>query len=257
MSRFDVDKYLQRLKCNRERVPSLKYLRTLHKAHLFQIPFENLDIHLGHEILLDINKIYNKVILKKRGGFCYELNGLFHRLLSELGFTCHLISARTYENGELGPPFDHAAILVYFEDQFYLLDVGFGDLFLDPKLLNPGAIQMDYTKYFRVDKTIDDEYILNASDNSFDYHPKYLFTTEERQFIEFIDMCHYHQTNEKSHFTKKKVITRATPQGRITLTDTTLAITNAGKKEKQTILNKDEFKVKLHEYFGIHFMRNS
>jgi len=256
LPKIDTDQYLLRLKCIRERVPNLRYLKTLHKAHLLNIPFENLDIHMKNQIILDIQKIYDKIILKRRGGFCYELNGLFYHLLSQLGFICHLVSARSYDDhGELGLPFDHAAILVYFDNQVYLVDVGFGDLFLEPKLLESGTVQMDYNRYFKFDKTIDDEYIINESKDSFDYTPKYLFTADVRQYIEFIDMCQYHQTNEKSHFTKKLIITRAIPQGRITLTNTKLITSLAGKKEEQKILNFDEFRVKLYQHFGIRYAR--
>ena len=253
---IDVDKYLWRLRCKRERTPSLKYLKFLHKAHLMHIPFENLDIHLGNQIILDINKIFEKVINRNRGGFCYELNGLFYHLLSHLGFYCHLISARTYEDGEPGHEFDHAAILVYLDDKIYVADVGFGELFLEPKLIDPSKVQMDYTKYVKIDKTVDGEYVLSMSDNSIEFEPKYIFTKTERQYIEFIDMCHYHQTNEKSPFTKKKLITKATPEGRITLTDSKFVQTIAGKKEEQVILNHDEFRVKLFQHFGIRFTRN-
>lgn len=256
LPKINVDKYLLRLKCNRERTPSLNYLKALHKAHLFQIPFENLDIHMGNEITLDAHKIYNKAVLQNRGGFCYELNGLFFHLLSQLGFSCHLISVRTYADREPGPEFDHIAILVYLGDQTYLADVGFGDLFLEPKLVQPGKVQMDYNRYFRLDKTIDGEYVVHASDNSFDYGPKYLFTKKERQYIEFIDMCRYHQVSEKSPFTKKKIITRATSRGRITLTDSKLITTISGRKEEQIILNHDEFRVKLYQHFGVRFIRN-
>lgn len=253
---IDLDRYLLRLKCQRERVPSLRYLKLLHRSHLFQIPFENLDIHMGNEIILDVQKIYKKIVLQKRGGFCYELNGLFFHLLSQLGFHCHLISARTHENDQLGPEFDHAAILVYLDDQTYLVDIGFGDLFLEPKLIQPGKVQMDYNKYFRLDKNMDGEYTVLASGDSFEYVSKYVFTKKERQFIEFIDMCRYHQVDERSPFTKKKMITRATPRGRITLTDTKLAATISGKKEEMTILNHDEFRVKLYQHFGIRYVRN-
>lgn len=251
MSSFDVDSYLKRIHCQRERVPNLRFLKNLHRAHLLHIPFENLDIHLGNQILLDIDKMYKKIILGHRGGFCFELNGLFYQLLSKLGFTCHLISAQVYKDGAPGQPFEHAALLVYFEDQAYLVDVGFGDLFLHPKLLQPGQVQMDYNRFFKFDKTIDDEYILCMSENSIDYESKYIFKTQKRQLIEFIDMCDYHQTHKNSHFRKKKIITRATTTGRVTLTDYQLILTNSGKREEQNILNIDEFKVRLKEYFGL------
>ncbi|UXX80234.1 arylamine N-acetyltransferase [Reichenbachiella carrageenanivorans] len=252
---FDVDHYLLRINCPKEHTPSFKYLKQLHKAHLLHIPFENLDIHMHNEIILDIHKMYRKIILRNRGGFCYELNGLFYHLLKQLGFECHLISAKVYKGNDLGPAFDHAAILVYFADQVYLADVGFGHSFLEPKQLTPGLVQMDYNSYYKIDRTIDDEYILLGSDNSFDYEAKYLFTKETRQFVEFIDMCQYHQTNKNSHFTKKKLITQATPQGRVTLTDDKLITIIAGKKEERPILNQDEFLVKLDQHFGIKLVR--
>lgn len=256
LPQIEVEKYLMRLACPYEKTPTLRYLKTLHKSHILHIPFENLDIHLGNEIILDIRKIYDKVMTRHRGGFCYELNGLFFHLLSQLGYRCHLISARGYDHDTLGPEFDHMAILVYLEHQVYLVDVGFGDLFLEPKLVQPGKVQMDYNQYFRIDKTIEGDYTLNLSSDSFEYKPKYLFSKEERQYIEFIDMCRYHQTNEKSLFRKKKMITKATPEGRITLTDSMLTIRRLGGKEEQKILNQDEFKVKLYQHFGIRLVKN-
>lgn len=256
-TKIDTDKYLKRIRCKRERTPNLKFLNLLHRSHMMCVPFENLDIHMGKEIILDIHKIYQKIIPSNRGGFCYELNGLFYHLLSDLGYQCHLISGRVYgKEGRLGPPFDHAAILVYLEGKVYLADVGFGSGFLTPKLLQPDLVQMDYNQYFKLEKNADDEYTLSCSEDLSSYKPKYIFTDTERQFVEFIDMCQYQQTNKKSPFRQKKMITRPLVDGRVTLTSSNLIITKAGKKSEQVLLNQDEFKVKLLQHFGIRYLKN-
>jgi N-hydroxyarylamine O-acetyltransferase len=254
--RLDVDMYLRRIQCHRERTPSIKYLKQLHRSHLLNIPFENLDIYMGNEIILDINKIYSKLILNNRGGFCYELNGLFYQLLLQLGFECHLISARVLQkNDDYSPEFDHAAILVHLNEKVYLVDVGFGDSFNDPKLLQTGLVQMDYNKYFRIDKNIDDEYILNLSTDSFEYKPVYKFTMKKRQFIEFMERCKFHQVSEQSHFTRGKLITQALKGGRITLSSTKWTLRIAGKLDEHPLLNEDEFNAKLFQHFGIKYSK--
>ena len=78
--------YLKRINYSGSLEPSLKVLKQLQQAHLMSVPFENLDIHYGRTIELDLDKIFNKVVVDHRGGFCYELNGLFGELLSMLGF---------------------------------------------------------------------------------------------------------------------------------------------------------------------------
>src|SRR5262245_14904037 len=111
-------------------------LRRLHLAHLLAVPFENLDIHLGRPIVLDVDRIFEKIVRRRRGGFCYELNGLFAWLLGELGFDVELLSAQVLDGGRLGPEFDHMTLLVEHEGR-WLVDVGFGDSFLEPLALEP------------------------------------------------------------------------------------------------------------------------
>jgi len=257
LPKIDVARYLARIKCPPDRRPSHKFLNNLHKSHLLQIPFENLDIHMGNEIILDIHKIYHKVILRNRGGFCHELNGLFYHLLVQLGFQVRLISVKMYlEEGSLGEEFGHMAMLVGVADQIYLADVGNGKSFLQPKLLRSGLTQIDYNQYFKLNKNVDGEYLLTMSDDGITYSNRYLFSTKERRFVEFVGMCRWQQTSAESIFTQKKVITQATPDGRITLTDKLFTITKLGNSEEQPILNQDEFNVKLLQHFGIQFEMN-
>ncbi len=255
---LDVDAYLRRIQCVRELKPSLRFLRVLHKNHMLHIPFENLDIHVGNQIILDVGRLYRKVILNGRGGFCYELNGLFYHLLLALGFEAQLIAARVINaEGMPGPELDHCLIVVEIDAKLWLVDVGFGDAFLSPKELSPGKVQMDGNKYYRVVDEPDGNFMLQQSADSITFKNIYTFHTEKRQLVEFIAMCQYHQTNPKSHFTQKKLITQATPAGRVTLSDKKLTVTHAGKKEETPILNNDQFLVKLYEYFGIKLRKNA
>ncbi|MEQ9285846.1 MAG: arylamine N-acetyltransferase [Cyclobacteriaceae bacterium] len=254
---IDVEAYLQRIDCVREYKPSLRFLRQMHKNHLLHIPFENLDIHIGNEIILDVSRIFNKLITSKRGGFCYELNGLFYHLLLELGFQAKIISARVVsEDGTLGKEFDHLLLIVYLEDNQYLVDVGFGSSFHTPKEFVQGKVQMDQNKYYRITELVDGNFMLQSSTDSMVFKDEYMFSKRQHQFVEFIAMCQYHQTSPRSHFTQKKIITQSTPDGRITLTDKKFIRTKMGKREETTILNDDEFLVKLWENFAIKLKKN-
>ena len=113
---INVREYLARINEQRE-APSIAYLKRLHRSHLLHIPFENLDIHYGKKIILDYQKIFQKIVDQKRGGFCYELNGLFYHLLYHLGFDCFVVSAkvRNEASGEYGKEFDHMMSVVNIE----------------------------------------------------------------------------------------------------------------------------------------------
>src|SRR5206468_7848795 len=105
--------YLQRINYRGEQTPTAATLRELHRAHLLTAPFENLDIHLGRPILIDQDVLFDKIVRRRRGGFCYELNGLFALLLRGLGFEVTLLSAGVARaNGDFGPDYDHLTLLV-------------------------------------------------------------------------------------------------------------------------------------------------
>ena len=89
--------YLHRLQVNTTENPSYSFLSKLQEQHLSTIPFENLDIHQGNKIVLDQDRIYEKIVKCGRGGFCYELNGLFCRLLRSLGFSSHKKSSALWQ----------------------------------------------------------------------------------------------------------------------------------------------------------------
>jgi arylamine N-acetyltransferase len=125
---------------------------------MLAVPFENLDISLGRKIICDESRFLHKIVNERRGGFCYEMNGAFAELLRALGFKVTLLSARVSGgDGSEGPEFDHLALRVDL-DQPWLADVGFGDSFVEPLLLEPGLeqaqIRQMLSTYFRARRIV-------------------------------------------------------------------------------------------------------
>lgn len=143
------------------------------------------------------------------------------------------------------------AIVVNLNDQQWLVDVGFGDGPISPLKIKVGEVQMDYTRYWRMDADPDENFILKVSNDASLFTTKYLFTTEEKQLIQFLEMCEYHQNSTDSPFTQKKLISLLTNNGRITLTDRHLKIHELGTSSEKSILHEDEFLSKLEHHFGI------
>ena len=138
---MDVPAYLERIAYSGSTKPTAATLRAIHRAHLFAVPFENLDIALGRKIVADEARVLDKVVRHRRGGFCYELNSAFAALLRALGFVVTLLSARAARpNGGEGPEFDHLALRVALE-QPWLADVGFGAAPSLPAEVEPTAGQ--------------------------------------------------------------------------------------------------------------------
>jgi N-hydroxyarylamine O-acetyltransferase len=130
---MDIDAYLKRLNYRASLAPTAATLRDLQVAHLQTVPFENLSIHAGEPIVLNDDALFMKIVTKKRGGFCYELNGLFAALLRSLGFDVAMLSAGVARpQGGFSPEFDHMALMVTPNDspvKRWLVDVGFGESF--------------------------------------------------------------------------------------------------------------------------------
>jgi N-hydroxyarylamine O-acetyltransferase len=246
---MNVEAYLQRIGYKGDRIPNAETLRNLHHAHLLAVPFENLDIHWDRSIILDEKSLYEKIVLRRRGGFCYEANGLFAALLRALGFNVTLLSARVMEGGRLGPEFDHMTLLVQLEER-WLADVGFGDSFREPLRLDDPHEQRQNHGAYRLTRD-GEQWTLLARSSDNEWTPQYVFTLQPRQLADFADMCHYHQTSPESHFTQKRVCSLATPAGRVTLSDMRLIITQNGEREEKMLASREEYAKALREYFGI------
>ena len=212
--------YLARLGIGRIEAPSLPFLTRLQRRHLLRVPFENLDIFWGNPIPLDVQRAWSKVVEQRRGGFCYELNGLFAAALTALGFRVSLLSARVWRKAERawGPQYDHLALLVHLE-QPYLVDVGFGDSFRSPMPLTAG-VRSDVSGAYRlVPGEWADERVLQYSSGHGHWRPLFRVSLEPQPFHAFSEMNLWQQTSPASPFLGRAVFTLARPWGRLTLTE--------------------------------------
>lgn len=250
MNDLSVEKYLERIGIKKVVKPSIVLLAELQLAHLYSVPFEDLDIPDRARIILDIERIYKKIVPTKRGGFCYELNGLFHWLLTNLGFKVDMLSARVYNHQklELGPEFDHMTLIVHLDKDF-LVDVGFGDSFQIPVEM-PDGEYVDISGRYKIFPTGGNGYQLKRFEEN-EWKLQYSFTTIPREFSDYSEMCSFQQDSPTSHFRTRMKCTIATPVGRITLSDSSLTITENGQKRKIDITSENDFFNLLYNYFGI------
>jgi N-hydroxyarylamine O-acetyltransferase len=245
-----LEDYLQRIGYHGPRVPTAETLIALHHAHLLAVPFENLDIHLGRPIAPDEAAFFDKIVGARRGGFCYELNGLFAALLRELGFDVTLLSGRVARaSGDFGPEFDHLLLLVQLEER-WLADVGFGDCFREPLQLDDPGEQAQPWGVYRLTRDGDD-WTYWSRDPAQGWRPQYRFTLQPRRLGDFAEMCHHMQTSPQSHFTQRRICSLATLQGRISVSDTRLIITEHGQRQERELAGQAEYDSALREYFGI------
>ncbi len=244
----DLDAYLRRIEYRGPQEPTQATLRALHAAHVEAVPFENLDIHAGRPIVLNEEALFDKIVRRHRGGFCYELNGLFSALLAQLGFRVTRLSAGVLgEDGAFGPDFDHMILLVELDDR-WLADVGFGDAFWEPLRLDDPGEQIQRGRRFRISH---DGRVGTMLYEDVPGKPEgYRFGFHSRQMADYEGMCRYHQTSPDSLFTQRRFLTRATPTGRITLRDTRLIVTEHGGRTERP-LEEGEWERIVEEEFGI------
>jgi len=252
---MDVDAYLDRIAAARTGTPDAARLRALHHAHLTAVPFENLDIHRGVRVSLDGDDLFDKIVRRERGGFCYELNGLFALLLEELGYTVTRAQARVFGAERLGPPYDHLALIVSAPGapgERWLVDVGFGDHSTYPLDLAARGDQDDPGGRFLLTDTADGDL-----DVLRDGKPQYRLETRPRDLTDFAATCWFQQTAPESHFTRKTVCTRLTSGGRVTISDRTLITTTAAGRTETPLEPGEALLAAYREHFGIDLPRGT
>lgn len=255
--------YLERINYHGALVPGAETLRALQVAHLTTVPFENLSIHAGQPIVLDDEALFIKIVENRRGGFCYEANGLFAALLRALGFDVAMLAAEVATaEGEFSPNFSHMTLMVCLEER-WLVDVGFGDSFVEPLLLDERGEQVQGSRAYRIDS--DGSYlVLMQRDDGDEWKAQYRFTLETHAYADYAEMCHYHQTSPESHFTQARICSRLTEEGRLTLSDMRFITTsNSGIQQaqptrvEQTLTTNEEYADVLREQFGVVLSRHS
>ena len=247
---MDAAAYFDRIQYSGPTAPGPETLRRLHVAHLLAVPFENLSIHAGEPIVLEDEALFEKIVARRRGGFCYELNGLFAALLRALGFDVTMLSAGVMNAaGEFGPDFDHMTLLIALEER-WLADVGFGDSFLEPLRLDERREQVQGDRTWRIDGAGDD-LIVTRRDEDGAWRPQYRFGLAPRSYGDYAAMCLFHQTSPQSHFTQKRICSLATPEGRVTMSGMRLIVTRGGERVERELAGETECTAALRTHFRI------
>lgn len=243
---LDLSAYVARIGYTGPIRPTLEVLHDLHRAHLFAIPYENLDIHLGRPLSLDLDLIFDKLVRRKRGGWCYEMNGLLAWALREAGFEVTLLAGTVGRErlGELAQG-NHLAILVQL-DQPWLADVGFGNGLLEPLPL----IEGEYTHIgftFRLSRSGSRWVFHNhdAGGAGFD------FTLDPYTLGDFAERCQWLQTSPDSGFVRVTVCHRWHADGLTSLRGAVLqTITSAGVKE-HIVESEWDYRQILERFFAL------
>jgi N-hydroxyarylamine O-acetyltransferase len=223
-----VGAYLDRIGYAGAVEPTHAVLAALQRAHMLTVPFENLDIALGRRLVLDRRANYAKIVERRRGGWCFELNGLFAWLLEQLGYRVTLLGSRV--EGERGAGWDLAHLLLQVDlDRPYLVDVGFGEGSLEPVPLEQvaGGVMRHQNG-------------LNV-----------VFTNTPRRLEEFQGMSDFLQTSPESGFVRTRVCTVATPDGRLRLRGLVLTERHGDAVSERELAGEQEWRDCLLERFGV------
>ena len=249
---MEIDAYLRRIGFGGRVLLDANTLGAIHQAHLYSVPFENLDIGLGRPIQLDLERIYQKVVTRRRGGFCYELNGLLGWLLRELGFGVTLVSAQgANADGGFSAEYDHLLLLVTCpgDARRWLADVGWGAGFETPLDVDAFGAQAAGRGTWRIDRGGGYSSLWQQT-GSGGWIQQYRFTLAGRAYSEFAGMCAYHQTSPSSIFVQKKLCTLFTADGRVTLSQDKLIITRGAESDERDVPETQRAEV-LKQYFGV------
>jgi N-hydroxyarylamine O-acetyltransferase len=256
--------YLDRIGVQPDSVetPDLSTLERLQHAHVTTVPFENLAIvgdpcndRSGPGVTLSISDLYEKVVDRGRGGYCFELNGLFHWLLAELGYDVDRVAARVTSDGDAGPPANHHTNVVQLNRR-YVVDVGMGTPVMRRPLPLDGTIRSDeagvewrIVESDRPDETYRAEYREPGED---DWTPRYVFSDVPRDLRYFEATNDYLQSAPESPFTGDPVVSIATDDGHLKLSGETLTET-VGSEEREWTVSGDAWDDTLEREFGLEY----
>jgi len=248
MDETAVAAYLNRIGVPRPAAVGAAELRTLHRAHQTRVPFENLSIHLAEPISLDPGALLEKIVERRRGGFCYELNGAFALLLEALGAGVTRVAARVHGDAGFGPPFDHLALVVRPADGSgpWLADVGFGSHSVYPLRFDSRAEQDDPAARFRLADTPDADVDVHKNGQ-----PQYRIEPRARALDDFGPTCWYQQTSPRSHFTAGTICSRLTEDGRVSISDRTLIRTSGESRTEEALPGDEAVLAAYRDHFGI------
>lgn len=247
---LDLPAYLHRIGYAGPLQPTLAVLQDLHIAHATHVPFENLDIFLGHPIRLDLDSLQNKLVHGCRGGYCYEQNLLFAAVLRELGFELTMLAARVRYRSTRVLPRTHMTLLVRCEGDDWLADVGFG---LEGLLL-PVPFEREVRQYARTYRIApENSYWVLQSLHDGAWLDVYVFSLEAQERVDYEVANHYMSTHPDSRFVQTLTVQMPSRAGRAMLRNRELMVDDGRSVVTRTLSGDEELLKVLGETFGLHF----
>lgn len=235
MNRLDTEAYLARIGASAE-----DPLSVLVDRHLHAVPFETLSIHLGEPIVLDPDALFDKIVVRRRGGFCHELNGMFAVLLREFGYEVDLLAAGVADgSGGFTAPLAHVALRVGSGGRSWLVDVGFGRFGIGPVDLDEPSPQLAPAPFGDLD--------VSSAGGELAYRVE----LRPRRREDFLPTCWWQETSPDAPFTHAPLCSLPVDGGRVTLTGTTLVRTAADGTRTETALSDDDALAAYRDLFGI------
>jgi N-hydroxyarylamine O-acetyltransferase len=249
---FDLAGYLNRIGLGKPVQANAQGLARLQRAQLKTIPFENLDIHLGRIISLEGDAVFDKLVTRRRGGYCFELNALFAQALYASGFIVRSHLARVIYGRDAPGGRTHHVLIAEAEGRAWLADVGFGGPGLRaPIPLDPGLELTQDSERFALRAHHEHGYLLEKEIDG-RWTPLYVFAAHPELAVDFEMGNFYMSQHPQSYFRRNRVVALQRPHGRVSLTNFTLTVdAGRGNSTSTTIESGEIYMAALREHFGI------
>lgn len=247
-----TDAYLARLGCERKPEPTLAYLAELMKAQLLNVPFEDLEVfHEGTAPSLNTADMFDKIVTRRRGGYCFELNGLFQKLLESLGYRCRNVIGRiALGRGHLTPP-AHRVMLIELDGVTLFCDVGFGGpVPLSPiRLTENEILTCAAGRRYRFERGERETAILLERDGAFT--PMILFSEIPCDLIDYIPLNAFCAYDPDQPFSQRQMVSRWSPDGKCSISGDLLTVEKNGTAAETRLDTEESLRTALKEHFGI------
>lgn len=247
---FTLDRYFERIGYQGNAKADPSTLKALMRSQLFSVPFENLDVQAGKIVSLVPEEIVEKILGHRRGGYCYEVNGLFAMALESLGISYQFIAARPMFY-PVRRPRTHMAIVAKVEGEMWLCDLGFGSYGIrEPMRLSmlDTEVRQD-NDFYMLSKTNEHEYLLKARIDG-EWSNQYGFDLSPQEWIDFVPANHFNSTHPDTIFVQKLLVVLHNPAGRDILLDDVLKTVHNGETTKRKVSSEERLLL-LKNKFGL------
>lgn len=248
---MDLQSYLNRIGVNVPLDRDLQSLNRLHQSHATTIPFENLDIQLGRPVSIDPEALHKKMVVNRRGGYCFEQNTLMHAALSGVGFNVIACEARVRMGRPVILPRTHMMLIVSIDGERFLVDVGFGG---DGLLLPVPMDAREHTQFLWKYRVLPEgkAHVLQVLRPE-GWLDLYAFLPEACHPVDFEVANWYTSTHPESRFVQTLTAQLPTPEARYILRNRQFSIDRGETQETREISSRDELLRVLQTFFGLNF----